>query len=61
MAPIERKTQLHVLLSPEEGAMLTAVSDRKGLSVSDWVRQAIRHAYESDPAIQASKRPKRKG
>lgn len=56
----KRDKQLHVLLSDEEERMLEAVADRRGLTSSDWIRQTIRQAYESDPAFQQGSRRARR-
>jgi hypothetical protein len=45
MAPTERDKRLHMLLSDGEDAMLRAIAEADGLSVSDVVRQFIRREF----------------
>ncbi|MCW5834512.1 MAG: hypothetical protein KIS78_19075 [Labilithrix sp.] len=54
--PIERDTQLKILLSVEERANLQELADDAGLSVSDYVRQFIRR----ESAKLAEKKPKKR-
>lgn len=45
MAPLDRTERLNVRAAPEEMAMLDALADDAGLSVSDVVRMLVRTAY----------------
>lgn len=45
MAAQERTERIALRLTPEESAVVNAIADESGLSVSDVVRQAIRRAY----------------
>ena len=45
--PLERSERLNVRAAPEEMAMLEALADDSGLSVSDVVRMLVRDAYRS--------------
>jgi len=47
MNALERDKVLTVRLTAEERDMLRAISERSGLSASDWVRLTIRATYES--------------
>ncbi len=54
--PVERDSQLKILLSTEERTALQALADGAGLSVSDYVRQFIRREH----AQLTEKRPKKR-
>jgi hypothetical protein len=41
----ERSKQLTIRIAIEELAMLKALSDREGISVSDWIRMRARREY----------------
>ena len=41
----ERSKQLTIRIAPEEIAMLKLLSDREGISVSDWIRMRARCEY----------------
>ena len=43
--PSEREKRLHMLLSDGEDAMLRALAEDTGLSVTDYVRQLLRRAF----------------
>jgi uncharacterized protein (DUF1778 family) len=42
---IERTHKLTAMLSEDEQRMLTENAERRGLTVSDWIRQAIRREH----------------
>jgi predicted transcriptional regulator len=56
----KREYKLTVMLSDEEERKLATVADKRGLTASDWIRQSIRLAYESDPALQPSTKHKKR-
>ena len=45
MVERRRTKALNVRMLDEELAMLDAVAERDGISISDWVRQTVRAAY----------------
>lgn len=45
MSPVKRQNRVNMLVSDEELAMLRELADREGLTLSDWMRQAIRKAH----------------
>ncbi|MBX3202320.1 MAG: ribbon-helix-helix protein, CopG family [Labilithrix sp.] len=45
--PLERSERLNVRVAPEESAMLDALAQEAGLSMSDIVRVLIRDAYRA--------------
>jgi len=45
MAERKRTKALNVRMTDEETAMLDAVAERDGQSVSDWIRVTIRQAF----------------
>lgn len=54
--PVERDTQLKILLSTEERSALQNLADEAGLSVSDYVRQFIRREHEKLAEKRSKKR-----
>jgi len=59
---VERKRQrsLNVRLLEEEHQMLDVLSEREGLSVSDWVRHTVRTAYRKSVGDVKPRTPKPK-
>jgi len=45
MAERKRTKHLNVRLTDEETRMLEALAQNDGLSISDWIRQSVRHAF----------------
>jgi len=60
MAPIERERSLRVRISDEELAMLQALADQRGVTVSDYIRLTARETYRSEFGDKPTKKPKRK-
>lgn len=57
---VERDIRLSVKIAAEERAMLQALADRDGISVSDYVRLFIRREYaEMRPAAKPGGKPRR--
>lgn len=60
MADRRRKRVLNVRIDDAEAAMLDALADRDGITVSDWVRLAVRRAYRDAFGEGKPRRKKRK-
>ncbi|HVU00388.1 MAG TPA: hypothetical protein VHE30_01500 [Polyangiaceae bacterium] len=58
MAERKRQKTLNVRMLDDELAMLDAVAERDGISVSDWIRQVVRGAFRK--AFGADAKPPRK-
>ena len=59
MAPEERTERLGLRLSGQEHAMLTALADDRGVSLSDAARMAIRDAYKARFGERKPPKPKK--
>lgn len=59
MAERKREKAVIVRLTDDERAMLQAVADDDGISVSDWFRRAVRQAFRKTFG-DAKPKPKRK-
>jgi hypothetical protein len=47
--PMQPKDQrINFLVTRDERAMLDELSERSGLTISDWLRQAIRRGHEQE-------------
>jgi hypothetical protein len=60
MVARKRTKALNVRMLDEELAMLDAVAERDGISVSDWVRQAVRGAFRKAFGTQAKPSKRRR-
>ena len=52
-----RTIMQHIRLSKRERMMLARLADRRGLSMSDWMRLAIREAHETTAWIRRKNGP----
>lgn len=43
----DRSRRMNVLMTNEERAMLQALADERGVTASDWVRLAVRNAFDA--------------
>ena len=44
---MEREQRLNVRFTEDEARMVKALAEHEGMSISDWVRQAVRRAFAS--------------
>jgi hypothetical protein len=56
---VKRNRRLSMLVSDEEWAMLQTLSDRDGVTASDWVRVRIRELYRANFGMTPPKKPKK--
>lgn len=54
---VDREQRLSMKISAEEAAMLRALAEKDGITVSDWVRLTTRRAYAE---AFGTKKPKQK-
>ena len=59
MAPLERDRSLRVRVSDEEQEMLQALADRRGVTVSDYIRLTAREAYRAEFGDKPPKKTKK--
>jgi uncharacterized protein (DUF1778 family) len=60
MVERKRTRNLNVRMLDDELAMLDAIAEREGISVSDWVRQTVRAAFRKAFGADAKPPKKRK-
>ena len=51
---IIRDRRVHMVMSQDEWAMLCALAERMGVTISDWMRLRIREAHGEGPALQVN-------